>query len=67
MSILQEVFGISDQRLAGVIEHTQRDPVMQQFIEVILVGWPHEKRHVPMDFRAYFDFRDELVTENGLV
>ena len=67
VSILQEVFGISDQLLAEVIEHTQRDPVMWQLIEVIQVGWPHEKRHVAMNLRPYFDFRDELLTENGLV
>ena len=32
LRILQELFGISDQRLAEIIEHTQRDPVMQQLI-----------------------------------
>ena len=30
-------------------------------------GWPHQRRHVPHLARRYWDFRDELSTDDGLL
>ena len=30
-------------------------------------GWPHQQRHVPCLARRYWDFRDELSTDDGLL
>ena len=29
--------------------------------------WPHQRRHVPHLVRRYWDFRDELSTDNGML
>ena len=30
-------------------------------------GWPHQRRHVPCLVRRYWDFRDELSTDDGML
>ena len=30
-------------------------------------GWPHQRRHVPHLARRYWDFRDELSTDDGML
>ena len=30
-------------------------------------GWPHQRRHVPHLVRRYWDFRDELSTDDGML
>ena len=30
-------------------------------------GWPHQRRHVPRLARRYWDFRDELSTDDGML
>ena len=30
-------------------------------------GWPHQRRHVPHLVRRYWDFRDKLSTDDGML
>jgi len=40
---------------------------MQKLIEVIEKGWPDKRKPVEEDLRPYFDVREELVLEDGLI
>ena len=46
---------------------TLTDPQMIALAETIVNGWPDQKGEVQQDLKSYFDFRDELTTENGLI
>ena len=30
-------------------------------------GWPHQRRHIPHLARRYWDYRDELSTDDGML
>ena len=45
----------------------QRDPILRAVYQLTQQGWPHQWRHVPCVTRRYWDFRDELATNNGLL
>ena len=48
-------------------DSTQRDPILGTVYQLTQQGWPHQQRHVPCLARRYWDFRDELSTDNGLL
>ena len=48
-------------------DSTQRDPILGAVYQLTQQGWPHQQRHVPHVARRYWDFRDELSTDNGLL
>ena len=45
----------------------QEDPILATVYQLTQQGWPHQRRHVPHVARRYFDFRDELSTDDGLL
>ena len=45
----------------------QRDPILGTVYQLTQQGWPHQRRHVPHLARRYWDFRDELSTDDGLL
>jgi len=55
------------ERLQQVKHASRDDPVLQQLRHTILSGWPSNKGDVSDCLRPYFDFRDELVTQDELV
>ena len=46
---------------------TIRDPALGVVHQLTHHGWPKERRKVPRIARHYWDFRDELTTDNGLL
>ena len=48
-------------------DSTQRDPILGTVYQLVQQGWPHQRRHVPHLARRYWDFRDELSTDDGLL
>ena len=48
-------------------DSTQRDPILGTVYQLVQQGWPHQQRHVPRLARRYWDFRDELSTDDGLL
>ena len=44
----------------------QRDPILVTVYQ-LTQGWPHQRRHVPRLARRYWDFRDELSTDDGML
>ena len=53
--------------IAKLKEATGDDPVMSTVYQLTQQGWPHQRRHTPRMARAYWDFRDELSTDDGLL
>jgi hypothetical protein len=47
--------------------YVNSDEQMQELKEVIQNGWPNRKYDVPPSAMIYFDVRDELTVQNGLI
>ena len=45
----------------------QRDPILVTVYQLTQQGWLHQRRHVPCLARRYWDFRDELSTDDGML
>ena len=48
-------------------DSTQRDPILVTVYQLTQQGWPHQRRHVPRLARRYWDFREELSTDDGML
>ena len=48
-------------------DSTQRDPILVTVYQLTQQGWPHQRRHIPRLARRYWDFRDELSTDDGML
>ena len=48
-------------------DSTQRDPILATVYQLTQQGWLHQRRHVPRLARRYWDFRDELSTDDGML
>jgi hypothetical protein len=58
---------ISEQRISEIQQYTLNDEQMQELKEVIQNGWPNRKYDVPPSAMIFFDVRDELTVQNGLI
>ena len=45
----------------------QRDPILATVYQLTQQGWLHQRRHIPHLVRRYWDFRDELSTDDGML
>ena len=57
---------ISDERINEIRAETRKDQSLQRLSEIILTGWPEEKKFAPELTHSYFDMRDELTLQDGL-
>ena len=57
----------SDQKLQEIQTSTSQDTELCALRDVILEGWPEERREVHQSLRKYWPFRDELSIENGII
>ena len=48
-------------------KHTEEDHELQELIKVILTGWPEDTSQVPNSAVLYYNVRDELTVQNGLI
>ena len=48
-------------------DSTQQDPILAMVYQLTQQGWLHQRRHVPCLAWRYWDFRDELSTDDGIV
>ena len=58
---------LSDPAMEELRQQTEADPNLQALIEVIKSGWQESKRDLPPGVLPYFNIRDELVEENGVI
>jgi hypothetical protein len=57
---------ISDARLTEFQKETASDTTLQQLKEYTLKGWP-QQRDIPQTVKPYYNIRDEIVYNNGLL
>ena len=48
-------------------DSTQRDPILATVYQLTQQGWLHQRRHIPRLARRYWDFRDKLSTDDGML
>ena len=53
--------------IAKLKDTTREDPILGTVYQLTQQGWPHQRRHTPRMARAYWDFRDQLSTDEGLL
>ncbi|XP_011437820.3 retrovirus-related Pol polyprotein from transposon 297 [Magallana gigas] len=58
---------ISHSRFQQIREMTNSDPVLQTLKTVILTGWNDRQEDVPVAVRDYWNIRDELTAQDGLI
>ena len=58
---------ITPQRLNDIQQHTANDQTLMLLKDSILNGWTEMKRDVPNLLTPYFDIRDELSIQDGLL
>ena len=54
-------------RLKGIAEHSKKDPVLVELERMICSGWPEKKDDVEQSLRPFFNFRDELTVQHGVI
>ena len=58
---------IPDKKIQEVVEATQKDEGLQKVLDLIRNGWPGRKEKVPYEATPYFDIRDTLSHEGGVI
>ena len=48
-------------------DSTLRDPILATVYQLTQQGWPHQRRHIPHLVRRYWDFRDKLSIDDGML
>ena len=67
LNIRVDYVAFSRSWIETIKEQLQEDPILATVYQLVQQGWPHQRRHVPRIARRYFNFRDELSTDNGLL
>ncbi|PIK48832.1 hypothetical protein BSL78_14290 [Apostichopus japonicus] len=58
---------VNSARLDEIRVATQNDACLQKLKEVIVKGWPAEKRGLNPSLTPYYSYRDELTVQDGVV
>nr|XP_039263214.1 uncharacterized protein K02A2.6-like [Styela clava] len=62
-----DMLNFSFNKQAQIREETLCDPVLKSLCQMIYEGWPDEIKEVPSALRDFWNFRDELAIENGII
>ena len=57
----------SPTRLHQIRDETGKDPTLSLLKEVVFGGWPQRREECPQSLHDYWNFREELTIEEGLV
>lgn len=58
---------MSSERIQEIRNATERDENLQVLKQVILQGWPEDRKDLPEQAKPYFSTRDELTVQDGLI
>ena len=61
-----KILPVSEEKHDEILGHTSKDEVLQLLKEVILTGWPADKKSVPAVLNSYYSYWDELSMYTGL-
>ena len=58
---------VKDALLAQIKTETQSDKSLCMLMSTIMKGWPDRRDDVPSEARLYFNYRDELTCQDGIL
>ena len=58
---------VSEPQIQEIREETSRDAILQSLKAVILTGWPSQRESLPTELYHYFNIRDELAAQDGVI
>ena len=58
---------VSNSKLREIQQATKEDRTLQALKDVILTGWPEERKDIPAEVTPYFSVRDELAFQDGII
>lgn len=58
---------ISEVQLNEIKQETAKDSTLQTLKHIILKGWPDSKASVPFEIIPYFNIREELAVQDGII
>lgn len=67
LSEMVHSINVSDEKLLEMKKAVEEDTVMMKLRDLVLSGWPKTKRSVPDDIKFYWNVRDDLFLEDGLI
>ena len=50
-----------------MLQETNKDKELQSLKHYISTGWPAKRSQIPMSLHPYWNFRDELMVESGIL
>ena len=50
-----------------VLQETNKDKELQSLKHYISTGWPAKRSQIPVSLHPYWNFRDELTVESGIL
>ena len=59
--------GFSDKTLAQLQKESDRDSSLQELKTIVLTGWSESQTEVPDQSKPYWNFRDEIGIQNGIL
>ena len=62
-----KIIPVSEEKHDEILGHTSKDEVLQLLKEVILTGWPADKKSPPGVLNPYYSYQDELSVCDGLI
>ena len=58
---------VSEPHIQEIREETAKDVILQSLKAAILNGWPSRRECLPTELRHYFNIRDELAAQDGVI
>lgn len=58
---------LNETRFMQIKQETEKDPILVKLRFLIAAGWPTEKSECPPDIIPYFNIRDEMTIEDGVI
>ena len=58
---------ISSEKVKDIQLATDEDESLQMLKQIIIQGWPQERKNLPIQVTPYFSIRDELTVQDGLI
>ena len=58
---------VSSTEIELICEETSKDPILTLLRHYIHMGWPNDHRMLPQELHMFWNYREDLLMENGLI
>ena len=67
LDVKVEHIQFSHQNMQQMQKATDADALLTMLRKVIMTGWPDRRQDLPSELRSYWNYRDELSVEDGVM